>query len=166
MKANELADQIENVINSLRSRIMGIGAEQYDDGDVQKIELKDPSSIIKETIEEIDDSIVYLSHLRARISKVQSTIDDSLASAVGLIRTIHRPISGPADDITCAVCAVDEINYPKWPCDAVKALEPSDEESFNCRRHGGSANIINCYECYAEYRDDEKETEDTDDPDE
>lgn len=37
--------------------------------------------------------------------------------------------------------------------------ELDDEDSSNCRRHGGSANIINCYECYAEYRDDEEETE-------
>lgn len=128
MKANELADQVEDVINSVRSRIMGIGADQYDEGDVQKIELKDPSVIIRETIEEIDDSIVYLSHLRARISKVQSTIDDSLASAAGLIRDIHRPINGPADDMTCAVCAIDEINYPQWPCDAIKTLGVLDEK--------------------------------------
>lgn len=129
MKASELADQVENIINSVRSRIMGVGAEQYDEGDVQKIELKDPSVIIKETIEEIDDSIVYLSHLRARISKVQSTIDDSFESASALIRTIHRPISGPADDLTCAICAVDEINYPQWPCDAIKSLGTLNEKN-------------------------------------
>ena len=128
MKANELADQVEDVINSVRSRIMGIGADQYDEGDVQKIELKDPAVIIKETIEEIDDSIVYLSHLRARISKVQSTIDDSLASAAGLIRSIHRPINGPADDMTCAVCAVDEMNYPQWPCATIKTLGVLNEK--------------------------------------
>ncbi len=41
--------------------------------------------------------------------------------------------------------------------------ELDDDYFFNCRRHGGSANIINCYECYAEYRADEKETEIVDD---
>lgn len=38
-----------------------------------------------------------------------------------------------------------------------------DDYYSNCRRHGGSANIINCYECYDEYRDDDKETEIDDD---
>jgi hypothetical protein len=35
----------------------------------------------------------------------------------------------------------------------------TDEDYANCRRHGGVANIINCWECSAEFKDDDNETE-------
>lgn len=31
------------------------------------------------------------------------------------------------------------------------------ELSSNCKRHGGTAFIINCWECYAEFREDDVE---------
>ena len=41
------------------------------------------------------------------------------------------------------------------------------EVAGNCRRHGGTALIMNCWECYAEVRDDEiderAESDDEDD---
>ena len=43
----------------------------------------------------------------------------------------------------------------------------TDEDYSNCRRHGGVAHIINCYECYAEAREDDndydRDEEDEDD---
>jgi len=30
-----------------------------------------------------------------------------------------------------------------------------DERNSYCRRHGGTASFINCWECYAEFREDE-----------
>ena len=44
-------------------------------GDTQKIELKSEEQIINETIEEIDDALVYLSHLRSRISHLQESVE-------------------------------------------------------------------------------------------
>lgn len=41
----------------------------------------------------------------------------------------------------------------------------TDDDYANCRRHGGVANIINCWECYAEFRDDENEPEENEDED-
>lgn len=70
MTSEQLADQVEAVIRSVRERIIGTGKEQYDMGDTQKIELKDDAQILRETIEELDDAIVYLSHLRARVSNL------------------------------------------------------------------------------------------------
>lgn len=75
MTSEELADEVTGVINSLRSRIVGIGKNQYDMGDTQKIELKSEEQIINETIEEIDDALVYLSHLRSRINHLQESVE-------------------------------------------------------------------------------------------
>jgi len=70
MTSEELADQVTACVESLRSRIMGTGQEQYSNGDQQSIELKSGAQIVKETIEEIDDSLVYLAHLRARLARL------------------------------------------------------------------------------------------------
>lgn len=75
MTSEELADEVTGVINNLRSRIVGTGKDQYDMGDTQKIELKSEEQILNETIEEIDDALVYLSHLRSRISNLQESIE-------------------------------------------------------------------------------------------
>lgn len=68
MTSEELADQVTKCVESLRSRIIGTGDEQYSRGNQQAIELKKNSQILQETLEEIDDGIVYLAHLRARLS--------------------------------------------------------------------------------------------------
>ena len=70
MTSEELADQVTACVESLRSRIMGTGDEQYSNGDQQSIELKSGAQIVKETIEGIDDSLVYLAHLRARLARL------------------------------------------------------------------------------------------------
>lgn len=70
MTSEQLADQVEAVIRSVRERIIGTGKEQYDMGETQKIELKDDAQILRETIEELDDAIVYLAHLRARVAQL------------------------------------------------------------------------------------------------
>jgi hypothetical protein len=49
---------------------MGTGNDQYSNGNEQSIELKSGAQIVKETIEEIDDSLVYLAHLRARLARL------------------------------------------------------------------------------------------------
>jgi SMC interacting uncharacterized protein involved in chromosome segregation len=132
MKANELADQIEDIISSLRTRILGIGADQYDEGNVQKIEIKRPSDIIRETIEEIDDSIVYLAHLRARMNEMKFTMGEALdlfdqiqpyaslnremSDQIRQVRHLHR--ARPVLDEQDCCAADDEI----WPCATIKAL--------------------------------------------
>lgn len=70
MTSEELANQVSECVESLRSRILGTGNDQYSNGNEQSIEKKSGSLIVKETIEEIDDAIVYLAHLRARLSRL------------------------------------------------------------------------------------------------
>lgn len=70
MTSEELADQVTRCVESLRSRIMGTGDEQYSRGTEQSIETKSGEQIVLETLEELDDAIVYLAHLRARLGKL------------------------------------------------------------------------------------------------
>jgi hypothetical protein len=70
MTPTQLADSVEAVVLHLRSRIEGTGREQYDEGDTQKIETFSNEDVIVNAIEEIDDAIVYLAHLRMRLAKV------------------------------------------------------------------------------------------------
>lgn len=70
MTPTQLADSVEGVVLHLRSRIEGTGKAQYDEGDTQKIETFSNEEVIVNAIEEIDDAIVYLAHLRMRLAKV------------------------------------------------------------------------------------------------
>lgn len=67
MTSEELANQVTECVESLRSRIIGTGDEQYSRGAQQAIELKSNAQILRETLEEIDDGIVYLAVLRSRL---------------------------------------------------------------------------------------------------
>jgi hypothetical protein len=49
---------------------MGTGDEQYSRGTEKSIETKSGEHIVLETLEELDDAIVYLAHLRARLGKL------------------------------------------------------------------------------------------------
>ena len=74
MTSEELAQQVNSTMESLRSRIMGTGKEQYDRGSVQLIETFTSEEILINTLEEIDDAIVYLAHIRARLASLERTI--------------------------------------------------------------------------------------------
>ena len=68
MTSEQLAKQIENTILSIREKIMGTGQRQYDRGSKQLIEGKTERELLVDTLEELDDAIVYLAHLRARVA--------------------------------------------------------------------------------------------------
>ena len=70
MTSEELADQVTACVESLRSRIVGTGDQQYSRGNEQSIEPKSGGQVLQETLEELDDAIVYLAHLRARLSRL------------------------------------------------------------------------------------------------
>lgn len=68
MTSEEHADSVEMIVESLRSRILGVGADQYDDGSgVQRFETKALAHILTDAVEEIDDLIVYLCQIRMRV---------------------------------------------------------------------------------------------------
>ena len=71
MTSEEFADEVSEVVFNLRGRILGTGKEQYDSAEGQLIETFTERDLITNTIEELDDAIVYLAHLRSRLSKIQ-----------------------------------------------------------------------------------------------
>lgn len=70
MTSEQLASQVEGIIRSVRDRILGTGKDQYDSGDTQRIETKSERDLLVDTLEELDDAIVYLAHLRSRIAEL------------------------------------------------------------------------------------------------
>jgi len=142
MNTFEFAEQIEKIVESLKSRILNTGADQYDLGDVQKIELKSPAQIISETCEEVDDAIVYLSHLRSRLNKIKELhgyrldlVDSTvpyvwlnmhLSDSIAQIRDLHKKVEGPFDDYVCSECtriSGEEVIDAPYPCPTIKALD-------------------------------------------
>jgi hypothetical protein len=76
MTSEQLAKAITHMVKSLESRIMGVGAEQYDSGNRQKIEDKSIDQVLDEALEEIDDLLVYLSWARIRTQKLRANLKD------------------------------------------------------------------------------------------
>jgi hypothetical protein len=70
MTPNDLAESIGAMIEHIKGRIIGIGASQYDSGTVQQIETLTHNELIINAVEEIDDALVYLAHLRLRLTKI------------------------------------------------------------------------------------------------
>jgi hypothetical protein len=76
MTSAELAKAIGHMMKSLESRIMSVGAAQYDKGARQKIEDKSIDQVLDEALEEIDDLLVYLSWARIRTQKLRANLKD------------------------------------------------------------------------------------------
>lgn len=75
MTSEELSKAIQHQLQSLENRILGVGRDQYDLGNKQKIELKTVGEILDDALEEIDDLLVYLSYTRIRIQKLRANLD-------------------------------------------------------------------------------------------
>ena len=70
MTSEQLADAVEQAVRATRHRVLGVGADQYDDGSgVQKFERLAPSELAAWLLEEADDLIVYAVMLRIRSAK-------------------------------------------------------------------------------------------------
>jgi hypothetical protein len=76
MTKEQLAKAIAHAISNVESRIMGIGAEQYDQGKKQKIEDKTPSEVLDDAIEELDDLLAYVAWTRIRVQKLRANLSD------------------------------------------------------------------------------------------
>lgn len=71
MTSEELSKAITEQIKSLESRILGVGKDQYDLGDKQKIESKTIDQLFTESMEEVDDLLIYLTYIRIRIQQLK-----------------------------------------------------------------------------------------------
>jgi hypothetical protein len=70
MTPNDLAESVGAMIEHIKGRIIGVGATQYDSGTVQQIETLTHNELIINAVEEIDDALVYLAHLRLRLTAI------------------------------------------------------------------------------------------------
>jgi hypothetical protein len=76
MTSEQLAKAIAHAISNVEKRILKIGADQYDLGDIQKIELKTPSEVLDDAIEELDDLLAYIAWTRIRVQKIRANLSD------------------------------------------------------------------------------------------
>jgi hypothetical protein len=76
MTSAQLAKAITHMLKSLESRIMGVGADQYDSGNRQALEDKSLDRVLDEAMEEIDDLLVYLAWARIRVQRVRANLQD------------------------------------------------------------------------------------------
>jgi hypothetical protein len=68
--SEELAQAVTDTIRATTSRVLGVGADQYDDGSgTQKFETLPPAELAAWLIEEADDLIVYAIMLRIRATR-------------------------------------------------------------------------------------------------
>lgn len=70
MTSEQLADAVDAAIGACRKRVLGVGADQYDDGSgVQKFETLPAAELADWLLEEADDLIVYAVMLRIRAAQ-------------------------------------------------------------------------------------------------
>ena len=75
MTSEELADVVSIIVESVRHRIIDVGAAEYDQGQMQKIESKSSPQLVQEAVEELDDLIVYCAFLRHRLGLLRSALE-------------------------------------------------------------------------------------------
>lgn len=79
MNSTEFSDQVGNIVTALKHRIVGIGADQYEQPDgTQRFETRPLEQIVIDALEEVDDLIVYGAQLRIRLEHLQQTLSNSL----------------------------------------------------------------------------------------
>jgi hypothetical protein len=78
MTPQQLADGVTSVVENLRVRIEGVGAQQYDQGDRQRIEGYSHDRLVRESLEEVEDILVYLAVLHTRLSTLRDRVSDAL----------------------------------------------------------------------------------------
>lgn len=78
MTSEELADHVAAAVDATRARVLGPGAEQYDDGSgVQKFERLPVPDLARWALEEIDDLMVYAVMLRIRIERLRVAVEEA-----------------------------------------------------------------------------------------
>ena len=78
MTSEQLAKAINHMLKSIEHRIINVGAKEYDLKTIQKIETKSLGQLLDESLEELDDLIVYLSYTRIKIQKLRANLDIEL----------------------------------------------------------------------------------------
>jgi hypothetical protein len=76
MTTDELLDRMGRVYNLVDSRVGTLGEKEYANGGVQSFEGKTFTSIGQDILEEIQDTIAYLTFLHIRIEKLVNKVNN------------------------------------------------------------------------------------------
>lgn len=71
MTPQELADEVT-------ARVLGVGADQYDQGDTQRFEEMALDDLFLWAFEELDDVVAYCVMLRIRLERLRVAVSKSL----------------------------------------------------------------------------------------
>ena len=75
MTSEEHATEVAAIVGRLSDRIMGVGMLQYDDGSgVQRFEKRPLEAIVQDTLEEIEDLVVYACQLHIRVRRIAESV--------------------------------------------------------------------------------------------
>lgn len=75
MTSEEHAAEVAEIVGRLTGRIVGVGAEQYDDGSgQQRFEGRSLDAIVQDALEEIEDLIVYACQLHIRVRQIRDVV--------------------------------------------------------------------------------------------
>jgi hypothetical protein len=77
--SEELAKEIMNAVVAVQGRILGVGKEQYDQGDEQKFERMSFRELIQYAREEVEDGIAYNVMLRWKLGQMEKALSAAYA---------------------------------------------------------------------------------------
>jgi hypothetical protein len=80
MTSEELADEVSHFIGECRGRILGIGAEQYEEPDGQKFEKMPLVELVVYAREEAQDLAVYAAMLDIRLKRLEDALREKGAT--------------------------------------------------------------------------------------
>lgn len=84
MKSIELADEVEKTIREARSRIVGVGREQYEEEDaVQRFETRTLDDLIQNVREELIDTINWAVMLDIMFRRFQERLKEKMSADTG-----------------------------------------------------------------------------------
>jgi hypothetical protein len=75
LKSEELAHEVEDLINRCSERIMGVGNEQYSEGGHQRFEALPLDELLQYAYEEIEDLIAYASMIHIRLRGLEEALN-------------------------------------------------------------------------------------------
>lgn len=75
MTSEELADEVSDFIRACRGRVLGVGAEQYDEGDSQTFERMPLAGLIQYAREEVQDLAVYAVMVDIRLKRLEAALE-------------------------------------------------------------------------------------------
>jgi hypothetical protein len=74
MTSDDLVNFVDEQMDRLRTRIVGVGDDQYSGGDTQKFEQIPIDELFEMSEEELDDIVVYTMMLKIRLARLRHQV--------------------------------------------------------------------------------------------